>query len=54
MKSGVWNLGFGLVGIAAGLGGYVLPGTSDPRLLIGAGALIAALGVYQLWRNRGQ
>jgi hypothetical protein len=54
MKTGVWNLGFGLVGIAAGAGGYVLPGTTDPRILMALGGLIAALGVYQLWRARGQ
>ena len=55
MKAGVWNLGFGLIAIAAGASGqYALPGTSNPIYLVGVGALVAALGVYQLWKNRGR
>jgi tetrahydromethanopterin S-methyltransferase subunit C len=55
MKSGVWNLGFGLVAVAAGASGkFTLPGTSSPTLLIVAGALVATLGVFQLWKNRGK
>jgi hypothetical protein len=54
MKSGVWNLGFGLVAVAAGASGqFTLPGTSSPTPLIVAGAVVAALGVFQLWKNRG-
>ncbi|HLK37200.1 MAG TPA: hypothetical protein VKU41_10650 [Polyangiaceae bacterium] len=54
MKSGVWNLGIGLVAIAAGATGqFTLPGTSSSTPLIVAGAVIAVLGVYQLWRSRG-
>jgi hypothetical protein len=55
MKSGVWNLGIGLVGIAAGATGeFRLPFTNSPAPLIVVGALIATLGVYQLWRARGK
>jgi len=55
MKAGVWNLGFGLIAIAAGLSGqYALPGTSNPIYLVAAGGAIAALGVFQLWKNRGK
>ncbi len=54
MKSGVWNLGFGLVAVAAGASGqFTLPGTSSGTPLIVAGAVVAALGVFQLWKNRG-
>lgn len=55
MKSGVWNLGFGLIGIAAGASGqYTLPGTTNPLYLVLLGAAVAGLGVFQLWRNRGR
>jgi hypothetical protein len=55
MKAGVWNLGFGLIAIAAGASGqFVIPGTSNPMILVGAGALLAAFGVFQLWRSRGR
>jgi len=55
MRSGVWNLGFGLVAVAAGASGeFTLLGTSSSTLLIVAGALVAALGVFQLWRNKGK
>jgi hypothetical protein len=55
MKTGVWNLGFGLVAIAAGASGkFTLLGTNSSTLLMIAGGVIAALGVYQLWRLRGQ
>ncbi len=54
MKSGVWNLGFGLVAVAAGASGqFTLLGTSSSTLLMVAGGLVAALGVFQLWKNRG-
>jgi hypothetical protein len=54
MKSGVWNLGFGLVAVAAGASGqFTLLGTNSSTWLIVAGALVAALGVFQLWKNRG-
>jgi len=54
MKSGVWNLGFGLIAVAAGASGqYRLPMTSSPTPLIVVGALLAAFGVYQLWKNKG-
>jgi hypothetical protein len=55
MKSGVWNLGFGLVAVAAGATGqFKLLGTDSSTLLIVAGALVATLGVFQLWKNRGK
>lgn len=55
MKAGVWNLGFGLIAIAAGASGqYALPGTSNPMYLIIAGVVVAGIGVFQLWRNRGR
>lgn len=55
MKSGVWNLGFGLVAIAAGVSGqFALPFTSSSTGLVIAGAVVAALGVYQLWASRGR
>jgi hypothetical protein len=54
MKSGVWNLGFGLVAIAAGASGqFALIGTNSSTLLMVAGGVVAALGAFQLWRNRG-
>jgi hypothetical protein len=54
MKSGVWDLCFGLVAVAAGASGqFTLPGTSSGTPLIVAGAVVAALGVFQLWKNRG-
>jgi hypothetical protein len=55
MKAGVWNLGFGLVAIAAGATGqFTLLGTSSSTLLMAAGGLVAAYGVFQLWRLRGR
>jgi hypothetical protein len=54
MKSGVWNLGFGLVAIGAGASGqFRLPLTSSPTPLIVVGAALAAFGVYQLWKSKG-
>jgi hypothetical protein len=55
MKSGFWNLGFGLVAVAAGATGqFKLIGTDSSTWLMVAGGAVAALGVFQLWRNRGQ
>lgn len=54
MKSGVWNLGFGLIAVAAGVSGqFRLPGTTSGTPLIVAGVLLAVLGVYQLWKVKG-
>jgi hypothetical protein len=54
MKSGVWNLGFGLVAVGAGASGeFALPGTHSPTPLIVVGALLALFGVYQLWKSKG-
>ena len=55
MRAGVWNLGFGLVAIAAGASGkFALIGTSSSTLLVVAGVALAALGVFQLWKNKGR
>ena len=53
MRSGTWNLIFGLVAIAFGLSGqFSLMGTNSPQLLVGAGALVALIGVVQLTRSK--
>lgn len=55
MKSGFWNVGFGLVAVAAGASGqFTLIGTDSSKWLMVAGGVVAALGVFQLWRNRGK
>jgi len=55
MKAGVWNLGFGILAIVAGLSGqFRLPFLDNPMYLVAAGAVIAALGVFQLWKNKGR
>jgi hypothetical protein len=55
MRSGTWNLLFGLVAIAFGASGqFSLIGTNSSQLLVGAGALVAFIGVIQLWRSRGR
>jgi hypothetical protein len=56
VKSGIWNLGFGLVAALAGASGqFVLPGTTTSVPLIVLGALLATFGAYQLWRaSRGR
>ena len=54
MKSGVWNLGFGIVAMLAGATGeFTFFGTNSTALLVAAGGVVAALGVFQLWRARG-
>jgi tetrahydromethanopterin S-methyltransferase subunit C len=55
MKSGMWNLGFGLLGVIAGASGqFTLPGTTSPTWLIVVGAVVAGFGLIQLIRSRGQ
>jgi hypothetical protein len=55
VKSGVFNLGFGLVAVAAGASGqFTLMGTDSSTYLMVAGGVVAALGVFQLWRNKGK
>jgi hypothetical protein len=58
MRAGVWNLGFGLVAIAAGASGrfalIFTSGSTGSTLLVVAGVALAALGVFQLWRNKGR
>jgi hypothetical protein len=53
MRSGVWNLAFGVVAIVAGASGkFSLLGTNSPALLMAAGGVVAALGAFQFWRSR--
>ncbi len=55
MRPGTWNLIFGLVAIAFGMSGqFALIGTNSSQLLVAAGAVVALLGVFQLWRSRGR
>jgi hypothetical protein len=55
MRPGVWNLGFGLVAVAAGVSGkFTLLGTGSPTALIVVGGLLAAFGLIQLVRSRGK
>jgi hypothetical protein len=54
MKSGLWNVAFGLVAIAAGASGrFALPFTSSPTPLMVVGGLLAAFGLSQMIRSRG-
>lgn len=51
MKSGLWNIAFGTIGIIAGASGqYVFPGTQTSTPLMIVGGLVAAFGVSQLLR----
>jgi hypothetical protein len=53
VRSGMWNLLFGLVAIAFGYSGqFRLMGTNSPQLLMAAGALVAFIGVIQLARSK--
>ena len=53
VRSGTWNLLFGLVAIAFGASGqFSLIGTNSSQLLVGAGVLVALIGVVQLWRSK--
>jgi tetrahydromethanopterin S-methyltransferase subunit C len=55
MKSGIWNLGFGIVAVLAGASGrFSLPWTSTPTPLIVVGAVLAAFGLFQLATSRGR
>ena len=55
MKAGVWNLGFGLLGVGLGLSGkFALLGTNSPMALVVVGAALAAWGVVQIVRSRGR
>jgi hypothetical protein len=52
MSAGVWNLGFGILAVIAGLSGrFTLIGTHSSTALYVVGGCIAALGVYQLARG---
>ena len=54
MKAGYWNIGFGLVAVAAGASGrFALLGTGSPMWLSAiAGGALTVFGVYQLVRDR--
>jgi hypothetical protein len=53
MKSGVWNIAFGLLGLAAGISGrFALPFTQGPVPLIVVSAGVALLGLAQIARSR--
>jgi len=52
MWSGIINIVLGCGGIAFGLNGGKLMFTNSSEALIGVGAVIAATGVYQIWRDR--
>jgi hypothetical protein len=53
MKSGLWNIAFGLVGVVAGASGrFALPGTNTSTPLMIVGGLVAAFGVSQILRAR--
>ncbi len=53
MKSGVWNIAFGLMAVAAGASGrFHLPFTEGPIPLMIAGGVVAAFGLYQVFRAR--
>jgi hypothetical protein len=55
MKTGLFNLAFGLVALVAGATGqFAFIGTSSSSLLMIAGGLVAALGVLQIWQSRGR
>jgi hypothetical protein len=50
----MWNIGFGLVAVAAGASGrFSLLGTGSPIALMVVGGLLAAFGLIQLVRSRG-
>lgn len=58
MRSGIINIVLGLVGVALGL--QLIPGvprmtligTGSSQLLAVFGGVVAAIGVYQIWRDR--
>jgi hypothetical protein len=50
----MWNLGFGVVAVAAGASGrFALLGTGSSAALVVVGGLLAAFGLVQLVRSRG-
>jgi len=55
MKSGIWNIGFGVVAVLAGASGrFALPFTNSPTPLMVVGAALAAYGLFQIARSRGR
>ncbi|OGQ23883.1 MAG: hypothetical protein A2138_22090 [Deltaproteobacteria bacterium RBG_16_71_12] len=58
MRSGIINIVLGVVGVVLGLNlipgipRMTLIGTDSSQLLAVFGGLIAAFGIYQVWRDR--
>lgn len=58
MRSGIINLVLGVVGVVLGLNlipgvpRMTLIGTGSSELLAALGGVVAAVGVYQIWRDR--
>jgi len=52
MGTGIFNLVVGLLALGAGLSGkFTFVGTNSSTVLVVIGAIIAALGVYQIARS---
>jgi hypothetical protein len=55
MRSGMWNLAFGLVAVVGGASGELtLLGTGSTTALMVVGGLLAAFGLIQIVRARGR
>lgn len=52
MTNGIINVVIGLAAVAMGLSGKALIFTHSSEALVGAGAVIAAFGAYQVFRDR--
>ncbi|MBI1945045.1 MAG: hypothetical protein HYS27_05080 [Deltaproteobacteria bacterium] len=58
MRSGIINLVLGVIGVVLGLNlipgvpRMTLIGTGSSELLAVFGGVIAAIGIYQIWRDR--
>ncbi len=52
MTSGIINIVIGGAAIAMGLTGHVLIFTHSSEALVGGGALIAAYGAWQIFRDK--
>ncbi len=58
MRSGIINIVLGVVGVVLGLNlipgipRMTLIGTNSSQLLAVFGGVIAAVGIYQVWRDR--
>lgn len=52
MGTAIFNLIVGALTLAAGAAGYAFPGTQGPTVLYILGAVIVAIGLYQLIKTR--